>query len=178
MTFSIAGRCAMTGAFGLAIATSSIAVGARCAHARAGTGAAATQNVTDPAVGPLLLDFMRAGLSAPQAIAKSVAGRAHIDYRQLTAVDREGRTASWTGRHVLGRHAVCERQDCVAAGNIGCISQLEGADAPPIVHTIELLNWAYGGACPPELWHLAGRIRSMHATFAEQKATAAEPATV
>ncbi|MGH6875044.1 MAG: DUF1028 domain-containing protein, partial [Aestuariivirgaceae bacterium] len=43
MTFSIAGRCARTGAFGIAIATSSIAVGARCPHARAGVGAVATQ---------------------------------------------------------------------------------------------------------------------------------------
>jgi glycolate oxidase iron-sulfur subunit len=69
------------------------------------------------------------------------------------------------------------RPDCVAAGNIGCINQLEGADAPPIVHTIELLNWAYGGACPPELRHLAGRIRTMHAAFGEKQGVPAEPAT-
>ena len=42
MTFSLSGRCARTGAFGVAIATSSIAVGARCPHARAGVGAVAT----------------------------------------------------------------------------------------------------------------------------------------
>jgi glycolate oxidase iron-sulfur subunit len=58
--------------------------------------------------------------------------------------------------------------DCVATGNIGCITQLEGKDAPPIVHTVELLNWAYGGACPAEIRHLSDRIRSMHATFTEQ----------
>ena len=57
MTFSIAGRCAHTGAFGVAIATSSIAVGARCAHVRAGVGAVASQNITDPSLGPLLLDL-------------------------------------------------------------------------------------------------------------------------
>ena len=72
MTFSIAGRCARTGGFGVAIATSSIAVGARCPHARAGVGAVATQNVTDPALGPLLLDFLRAGLTAAEAVAKAV----------------------------------------------------------------------------------------------------------
>lgn len=118
MTFSIAARCAKTGAFGVAIATSSIAVGARCPHARAGVGAVTTQNVTDPALGPLLLDFMRAGLSAKEAIAKAVEGRNHIDYRQLTAVDRHGASASWTGKRILGRHAVSERPDCVAAGNL------------------------------------------------------------
>jgi glycolate oxidase iron-sulfur subunit len=65
------------------------------------------------------------------------------------------------------------KPDCVATGNIGCITQLSGPDAPPIVHTVELLNWAYGGACPAELRHLAGRVRSMHATFAD---AAREPA--
>jgi uncharacterized Ntn-hydrolase superfamily protein len=118
MTFSIAARCARTGAFGVAIATSSIAVGARCPHARSGVGAVATQNITDPALGPLLLDLMRAGLDAPQAMAKAVEGREHIDYRQLTAVDARGNSAAWSGKHILGRHAVSERQDCVAAGNL------------------------------------------------------------
>lgn len=118
MTFSIAARCARTGAFGVAIATSSIAVGARCPHARAGVGAVTTQNVTDPALGPLLLDFMRAGLTASEAIAKAVEARDNINYRQLTAVDRHGNSASWSGKHILGRHAVSERPDCVAAGNL------------------------------------------------------------
>jgi glycolate oxidase iron-sulfur subunit len=40
------------------------------------------------------------------------------------------------------------RADLVAAGNIGCITQLAG-DAPlPIVHTVELLDWATGGPMP------------------------------
>lgn len=118
MTFSITARCAATGAFGVAIATSSIAVGARCPHARAGVGAVATQNITDPGLGLLLLDFLRAGLTAKQAIAKAVHGRDHIDYRQLTAVDRDGNSASWSGKHILGINAVSERPDCVAAGNL------------------------------------------------------------
>jgi uncharacterized Ntn-hydrolase superfamily protein len=118
MTFSIAGRCERSGAFGVAIATSSIAVGARCPHARAGVGAVATQNVTDPALGPLLLDFLRAGLTAGEAIAKSVQGRDNVEYRQLTAVDRHGNSASWSGKHILGIHAVSEKHDCIAAGNL------------------------------------------------------------
>ena len=40
------------------------------------------------------------------------------------------------------------RADLVAAGNIGCITQLAG-DAPlPVVHTVELLDWATGGPMP------------------------------
>lgn len=118
MTFSIAGRCAATGAFGVAITTSSIAVGARCPHARAAVGAVATQNVTDPDLGPLLLDHMEKGLSARQAIDAVVQGRPHIDYRQLTAVDAAGNSASWSGSQILGTHAVSQAVDCVAAGNL------------------------------------------------------------
>jgi glycolate oxidase iron-sulfur subunit len=41
--------------------------------------------------------------------------------------------------------------DLVAAGNIGCITQL-ASDAPmPIVHTVELLDWATGGPMPPAM---------------------------
>ena len=118
MTFSIAGRCAASGAFGVAITTSSIAVGARCPHTRAGVGAVATQNVTDPTLGPLLLDHMQNGLTAPQAISCVIKARPHIDYRQLTAVDAHGNSASWSGAHILGTHGVSEQRDCVAAGNL------------------------------------------------------------
>lgn len=118
MTFSIAGRCARTGMFGVAITTSSIAVGARCPYARAGVGAVATQNVTDPTLGPLLLDRMERGLSARAAINAVVKDRPHVDYRQLTAVDRNGDAANWTGKNILGTHGVYEARDCVAAGNL------------------------------------------------------------
>ena len=43
------------------------------------------------------------------------------------------------------------RPDLVAAGNIGCITQLAGGMELPIVHTIELLDWAYGGPVPKGL---------------------------
>jgi uncharacterized Ntn-hydrolase superfamily protein len=118
MTFSIAGRCARTGALGVAITTSSIAVGARCPHVRAGIGAVATQNITDPSLGPLLLDRMEDGLPAPEAIASVIKDRPHINYRQLTAVDRHGNSASFSGTHILGTHGVSEIRDCVAAGNL------------------------------------------------------------
>src|SRR6266576_479031 len=48
------------------------------------------------------------------------------------------------------------RADLVAAGNIGCITQLAGAAPLPIVRTVELLDWATGGPRPPALAGLAG----------------------
>ena len=93
-----------------------------------GVGAVATQNITDPNLGPLLLDELAKGLSAKDAIAAVTNERAHIDYRQLTAVDRNGMTASWTGKHILGVHAVSEMLDCVAAGNL-----LKSAELPSVM---------------------------------------------
>ena len=46
------------------------------------------------------------------------------------------------------------KPDLVATGNIGCITQLQGGMDIPIAHTIELLDWAYGGPVPRGLEHL------------------------
>lgn len=118
MTFSIAGRCEKTGMFGVAITTSSICVGSRCPHARAGVGAVATQNITDPHLATRVLDALQAGNDAATAISKVVEGRDNIDYRQLTAVDDQGRTAHFSGSEILGNHAVAEASHCIAAGNL------------------------------------------------------------
>src|SRR5882672_8148661 len=43
------------------------------------------------------------------------------------------------------------KPDLVATGNIGCLQQLSGAIDVPIVHTVELLDWATGGPAPREI---------------------------
>ncbi|HEX2632618.1 MAG TPA: heterodisulfide reductase-related iron-sulfur binding cluster, partial [Bradyrhizobium sp.] len=40
------------------------------------------------------------------------------------------------------------RPDMIAAGNIGCMVQIAGGTSVPVVHTIELLDWATGGPRP------------------------------
>ena len=47
------------------------------------------------------------------------------------------------------------RPDLIAAGNIGCMTQIGAGTAVPIVHTIELLDWAYGGPRPEALAGIA-----------------------
>ena len=118
MTFSIAGHCARSGMFGVAITTSSISVGARCPHARAGVGAVATQNITDPHLAELVFERLAAGDSAAAAITAVTRDRPHIDYRQLTAVDRNGEIGHFSGANILGTNAVSEGEHCVAAGNL------------------------------------------------------------
>ncbi len=41
--------------------------------------------------------------------------------------------------------------DVIAAGNIGCLTQIGSGTDIPILHTVKLLNWAYGGDMPDEL---------------------------
>jgi uncharacterized Ntn-hydrolase superfamily protein len=118
MTFSLTGRDAATGMLGVAVSSSSPAVAARCAHARAGMGAAASQNITDPRLGARMLDLMAAGRSAPEAIAAVTADADHIGFRQLTAVDARGRTGSFSGEQTLGTHAAAEGDGAVGAGNL------------------------------------------------------------
>jgi uncharacterized Ntn-hydrolase superfamily protein len=118
MTFSIIGRCSRTGMFGVAITTSSICVASRCPWARAGVGAVATQNITDPSLGPKALDLMQQGLSASEALARLLAGYPHGEYRHVTLVDRHGGTAHHSGARTLGTHAVAGGTDHVAAGNL------------------------------------------------------------
>jgi glycolate oxidase iron-sulfur subunit len=41
--------------------------------------------------------------------------------------------------------------DVIAAGNIGCITQIAAGTAVPVVHTVELIDWATGGRKPAAL---------------------------
>jgi uncharacterized Ntn-hydrolase superfamily protein len=125
MTFSIAGRCARTGMFGVAITTSSIAVASRCPWVRAKVGAVSTQNITDPRLGKQGLDLLQSGASAPEAMKRLMAAAPDADYRQVTMIDVQGRVATWSGSKTLGTHGVSEGHDCVAAGNL-----LQNPDVP------------------------------------------------
>jgi glycolate oxidase iron-sulfur subunit len=46
------------------------------------------------------------------------------------------------------------RPDVIATGNIGCMTQIATGTAIPILHTVQLLDWAYGGDLPEKLRHL------------------------
>ncbi len=140
MTFSIAARCPRSGMFGLAVSSSSPAVAARCAYARAGVGAAGSQNITDPTLGPKLLDLMAIGLSAPDAVNALAAATPMIAYRQLIAVDSSGRTGAFSGERTLGRHTAAHGEGAVAAGNM-----LKSSDVPfKMVAAFEVSSGALG----------------------------------
>ncbi|WP_085718002.1 DUF1028 domain-containing protein [Pseudomonas sp. B28(2017)] len=118
MTFSIVGRCAETGQLGIAISSSSIAVGARCPWLRAGVGAVSSQNITLPALGPQILDELANGSAPPQALDHSLTRNGYSQYRQVAVVDAQGRTAVFSGNHALGINNALAGDQCVAAGNL------------------------------------------------------------
>lgn len=118
MTFSISARCPETGTMGIAISSSSPAVAARCAHARAGVGVVASQNITDPSLGPKGLDLMQNELGAEEALAKLLGDYATAPWRQIVLLDRTGKSAVFSGSETLGINAVTQGKDCAAAGNL------------------------------------------------------------
>jgi glycolate oxidase iron-sulfur subunit len=61
------------------------------------------------------------------------------------------------------------RPDVIAAGNLGCIMQIAAGTELPAVHTVELIDWATGGPCPPVLRehrHASASDPAMHSTTA------------
>lgn len=74
----------------MAVSSSSPAVAARCAHAKAGVGVVASQNITDPRLGPKTLLAMVEGNSAPEAIKMIINAAENANFRQVLAIDATG----------------------------------------------------------------------------------------
>ena len=130
MTFSLVARCAETGMFGTAIASSSPAVAARCSYTRSNVGAVSSQNITDPTLGPFALDLMQGGMSADEAIAGVRNQGRFIEYRQVLAIDNAGRVAIHSGPKSLGIWTQAQGTDVISAGNL-----LANQDVPQAIVT-------------------------------------------
>jgi len=100
-TYSIVARDPATGELGAAVQSHWFAVGAVVIHAEAEVGAVATQAFVDPGYGPLGLDLMRAGHSAPDALAGLLAADDLREVRQVAMVDAQGKAAAHTGNRTL-----------------------------------------------------------------------------
>ena len=127
MTFSIVARDA-TGAFGSAICSSSPAVAARCVHLADGVGGVNSQNITDPRLGPILLERLRHGDPAAQALATVVGSTENIGFRQLLVVDDAGRAAAYSGPRALGVFG-----DAIGAGAAAGGNMLASAEIPQLM---------------------------------------------
>jgi len=117
-TFSIVARDPQTGEIGVAVQSHWFAVGQIVPWAEPGVGAVATQSFVDPSYGPLGLDLMRSGKSAPDALQALIASDPGRSVRQVAMIDASGNAANWTGD-----------KDIIAAGGIvgapaaGCVAK-------------------------------------------------------
>ena len=110
-TYSIVARDPATGELGVAVQSHWFSVGTVVPWAEAGVGAVATQSFVDPSYGPLGLELMRAGRSAPDALCGLLAADEGRDVRQVAIIDAQGRVAAHTGKkcvaaagHHVGRN--------------------------------------------------------------------------
>jgi len=96
-TYSIVARDPETGEIGVAVQTHWFGVGARVPWAEAGVGAVATQSLTEVSYGPLGLELMKAGKSAPDALMSLIASDKGREVRQVAMIDSNGVVAAHTG---------------------------------------------------------------------------------
>jgi len=115
-TFSIVAFDPATGELGVAVQSHWFAVGSGVPWAEAGVGAVATQSFLDPSYGPLGLDLMRSGKSAPDALRGLLQADESCNIRQVAMIDTQGRVATFTGA-----------KDIQPAGGIAGDSTGEGA---------------------------------------------------
>jgi uncharacterized Ntn-hydrolase superfamily protein len=117
-TYSIAACDLDADQWGVATQSKFLAVGSVVPWAEPQVGAIATQAYANPRYGPEGLGLLREGLSAEEVVERLTAADEGRDQRQLGIVDREGRSASFTGAECLewagGRTGPCY----AAQGNI------------------------------------------------------------
>lgn len=97
MTYSIVARDPETGELGVAVQSHYFGTGSVVTWAEPAVGAVATQAMAEISYGPLGLDLMRAGKSAPDALRALLAADDASATRQVAMVDATGRVATHTG---------------------------------------------------------------------------------
>jgi uncharacterized Ntn-hydrolase superfamily protein len=108
MSYAIVARCSVTGQFGIALASYSIAIGRHCDGAiRANTGAALTLGNPHPRNNYLAINLLAQGHTPAQALDQLLANDPDADYRQIAIVDRETAVARsgaklrpWSGHRI------------------------------------------------------------------------------
>lgn len=96
-TYSIVARDAKTGEMGVAVQSHWFSVGSLVTWAEPGVGAVATQSFVEPSYGPLGIQLMRAGKSAPEALRALLSADDGREVRQVAMIDAHGNVAAHTG---------------------------------------------------------------------------------
>src|SRR4029453_17867769 len=117
-TFSIIARDAATGELGMAVHSKAHAVGSRTISAKGGVAVIAHQATSNPIYGQGGLELLQRGIAAQQALDYMTRADEGRDNRQVSILDMQGRSASWTGsRPQDWKGHRCTTEYCVQ-GNI------------------------------------------------------------
>ena len=100
-TYSVVARDPATGNFGVAVQSHWFSVGSVVPWAEAGVGAVATQSLVNVTYGPLGLELMRGGRTAPEALKALIETDDGADVRQVAMIDAHGNVATHTGKHCI-----------------------------------------------------------------------------
>ncbi len=100
-TYSVVARDPETGQMGVAVQSHWFSVGSIVTWAEAGVGAIATQSLVDVTYGPLGLQLMKAGRTAPQTLEALKVADEHPEIRQVAMVDAHGNVAAHTGEKCI-----------------------------------------------------------------------------
>jgi len=118
VTYSIVALDKRRKLLGVAVISGSLAVGSRVPWAKAGIGAVATQAHTNPALGPLILEYLSQGLKAREALEKALATDKYPEKRQVAVVDFYGNVAYHSGREIPEYNDVFVGDAVVCLGNL------------------------------------------------------------
>lgn len=116
-TFTIIGHCSRTGVLGVALASSPLAVAARCVFIRANAGAVSTQAYAHPGLGPLALRLLEMDYAPAKVLEELRATDAFPEHRQIGILDRHGNPGVFTGSKNLDWKGHVARKHFVAMGN-------------------------------------------------------------
>src|SRR5215216_5329795 len=139
-TYSIAACDLDAGQWGVAVQSKFLAAAAVVSFAEPEAGAVATQAYANPRYGPDGLALLREGASAEEAVRRLTEADDGRDHRQLGIVDREGRSATFTGSECLdwaggrtGRSYAAQGNILVSAATVDALAEtFEGSAGRPL----------------------------------------------
>lgn len=111
-------RCSKTFSLGVCVCTARPAVGSRVPHVEAGVGAIATQASTNIAYGIDGLKLLKTGRSPESVLETLLKQDPDRESRQVILIDRDGRTAAFTGTETITWRGHFVGTDYVVAGNM------------------------------------------------------------
>lgn len=117
-TFSIVAKCSKTRSLGVCASTARPAVGDRVPHIDAEVGAIATQANTNVTYGTLGLTLLRKGFAPEEALKNMLRTDPERETRQVIIIDKDGRTAAFTGRKTKAWRGHLIGDNYVVAGNM------------------------------------------------------------